>query len=589
MICPNCKQETTPALFCHACDAYLANPAMGAKASVARRFGAPVLDIVVIWVLFFVVLLVSAGIGSSIGSNEEGFGAFFSSFFWAAVAYTVFALWFLARGKTPGKWLVGIRAADKRNGSLPGLGRMLVRETIGKFLSGLVLGLGYLWAIFDKDAQAWHDKIAGTVVLRQTVPAVSSAGIPEPISPSMKPAAAGVSTSVLPVSATSAIASTPVTVAAARSRFCSQCGTAAESGSKFCMSCGASLPPDRSAPTTVKMSTPSLAQSDVSSAKVNLEPSSQPRRALSAKVIGPAIAGILLVLVAATWLVWGVEVDVVTDPAGAEILLDGKPVDRISNPGNPLILPHLAHGKHTLLVDHPGFRSLTIPISLGWFEVSQNVLAKLSVPSFPLMVFTNPGGAKVQVDGREVGLSDEAGNLVVQDVPSGQHVVTVTREGYPSWSNSFWIQSPFTVRAYLAAAAAGLTTRGTQSAFPSPNGSPGNLPQPTPLLTTPPTFTLACGAEDIQLCDIVPVGIKIIPTTTCDSTILIKRPPYSSRFMVHLPTFQGIDIIPCFEDGSCQELFNLQPGSETDIEKPIMAFRFRNKNSFPIEGTIDIR
>ena len=56
---------------------------------------------------------------------------------------------------------MGIRAANKSNGNSPGLGRMLVREIIGKVLSGIILGLGYFWAIFDKDAQAWHDKIAG--------------------------------------------------------------------------------------------------------------------------------------------------------------------------------------------------------------------------------------------------------------------------------------------------------------------------------------------------------------------------------------------------------------------------------------------
>jgi uncharacterized RDD family membrane protein YckC len=29
------------------------------------------------------------------------------------------------------------------------------------------LGLGYFWAIWDKDNQAWHDKIAGTVVVKE--------------------------------------------------------------------------------------------------------------------------------------------------------------------------------------------------------------------------------------------------------------------------------------------------------------------------------------------------------------------------------------------------------------------------------------
>ena len=34
------------------------------------------------------------------------------------------------------------------------------------FLSLIVGGLGFLWIVFDVDRQAWHDKIAGTAVVR---------------------------------------------------------------------------------------------------------------------------------------------------------------------------------------------------------------------------------------------------------------------------------------------------------------------------------------------------------------------------------------------------------------------------------------
>jgi uncharacterized RDD family membrane protein YckC len=34
------------------------------------------------------------------------------------------------------------------------------------FLSLAVVGLGFLWIAIDSERQAWHDKIAGTVVLR---------------------------------------------------------------------------------------------------------------------------------------------------------------------------------------------------------------------------------------------------------------------------------------------------------------------------------------------------------------------------------------------------------------------------------------
>lgn len=42
---------------------------------------------------------------------------------------------------------------------------MCLLEIIGRFLSGLFFGLGYLWALFDKNGQEWHDKLTGIVVL----------------------------------------------------------------------------------------------------------------------------------------------------------------------------------------------------------------------------------------------------------------------------------------------------------------------------------------------------------------------------------------------------------------------------------------
>ncbi len=41
-----------------------------------------------------------------------------------------------------------------------------VVRALGCFLSLLFAGLGFLWIAFDREHQAWHDKIAGTVVVR---------------------------------------------------------------------------------------------------------------------------------------------------------------------------------------------------------------------------------------------------------------------------------------------------------------------------------------------------------------------------------------------------------------------------------------
>lgn len=67
-------------------------------------------------------------------------------------------------GATPGKKFLKIKVlqVDQKPVSL---GKAILRETIGKILSGLFFSLGYIWAAFDNKKQAWHDKIAKTYVV----------------------------------------------------------------------------------------------------------------------------------------------------------------------------------------------------------------------------------------------------------------------------------------------------------------------------------------------------------------------------------------------------------------------------------------
>ncbi len=73
------------------------------------------------------------------------------------------ALWWLFQG-TPGKVLLGCRIVDAHDGGRPRLWQVLVR-LLGYGLSALPLGLGFFWMIWDKRHQAWHDKLARTLVV----------------------------------------------------------------------------------------------------------------------------------------------------------------------------------------------------------------------------------------------------------------------------------------------------------------------------------------------------------------------------------------------------------------------------------------
>jgi len=68
------------------------------------------------------------------------------------------------RGATPGKRLLKLRVVDVLNGEPIGFRRGLIRRVV--FWLGVYPGaLGWLWCIWDRRHQAWHDKPAGTAVV----------------------------------------------------------------------------------------------------------------------------------------------------------------------------------------------------------------------------------------------------------------------------------------------------------------------------------------------------------------------------------------------------------------------------------------
>jgi uncharacterized RDD family membrane protein YckC len=81
-----------------------------------------------------------------------------------SIAYFVgFWTW---RGQTPGMMLLGLRVARDTDGANPGFGRSLVRY-VGYIVSSIALYIGFIWVAFDPRKQGWHDKMAGTVVVRR--------------------------------------------------------------------------------------------------------------------------------------------------------------------------------------------------------------------------------------------------------------------------------------------------------------------------------------------------------------------------------------------------------------------------------------
>jgi uncharacterized RDD family membrane protein YckC len=82
----------------------------------------------------------------------------------------------LAFSRSPGMAVVGIRIVREEDGGRLTFGRVAVRYG-GYLLSAVPLLLGFAWALFDNRKQAWHDKLAGTVVVRP-IPQVAQRDLP---------------------------------------------------------------------------------------------------------------------------------------------------------------------------------------------------------------------------------------------------------------------------------------------------------------------------------------------------------------------------------------------------------------------------
>ena len=80
----------------------------------------------------------------------------------AVVYSTVFA--FLWGGRSPGRWLFGIRLVDRR-GVAPAPGRAAVRALLGVVSFALCLA-GFWLSLFDRRGQTLHDKLTRTFVVR---------------------------------------------------------------------------------------------------------------------------------------------------------------------------------------------------------------------------------------------------------------------------------------------------------------------------------------------------------------------------------------------------------------------------------------
>jgi uncharacterized RDD family membrane protein YckC len=127
------------------------------------RVGAAMIDTLLVTVICLPLLTLVYG-EQKWTSNAllQGTAGFLINWLLPAVAIVLFWVY---RQATPGKMAINAQIVDARTGAKPKPSQLVIRY-LGYYVSTIPLGLGLIWVAFDPRKQGWHDKIAGTVVVR---------------------------------------------------------------------------------------------------------------------------------------------------------------------------------------------------------------------------------------------------------------------------------------------------------------------------------------------------------------------------------------------------------------------------------------
>ncbi len=129
----------------------------GAKAGFWIRVGAYLIDVVIVLVVGSILNSI-LGVDPIAGAN--GLGQLIS------IVYFVVFWSSTGGGQTLGMRILNLKVI-KTDGSELTLVQAVIRY-VGLIISAIPFGIGLIWVAFDADKQGWHDKIAGTYVVKAT-------------------------------------------------------------------------------------------------------------------------------------------------------------------------------------------------------------------------------------------------------------------------------------------------------------------------------------------------------------------------------------------------------------------------------------
>src|SRR5262245_31994007 len=128
------------------------------------RFGAFLIDTLILCVVVGLILLAIFG-KTSLQLSSQGQTLWADILFQVVLPAVATILFWRYRGATPGKMLLSAKIVDANTLAPPSTGKLIGRY-FAYLVSMIPIFLGFLWIAFDMRKQGWHDKLAGTVVVR---------------------------------------------------------------------------------------------------------------------------------------------------------------------------------------------------------------------------------------------------------------------------------------------------------------------------------------------------------------------------------------------------------------------------------------
>ena len=142
-----------------------------------KRFGAWVLDMLITGIVAAILGMAALSLIALAISVDGGLFQLIAQYLAGVTILVMLLLHFVyygffwsQHGNSLGMKAFEIKVVRRKSAAQPSFFRAGLRGTVGYYISALILGVGYLWAAFDRNKQAWHDKVFDTIVVPEFPP-----------------------------------------------------------------------------------------------------------------------------------------------------------------------------------------------------------------------------------------------------------------------------------------------------------------------------------------------------------------------------------------------------------------------------------